>query len=178
MPENPLSLAASPPIHPDGLIPLSVSMSKARNPAPPEGAHRRPFLGASSLIGTHPNPTYETGMMHFAQFWQWAPSTRRRGSHLDGVILLPGVLVPPASAALFVGRQAGRAGKAEQEPRGRNDDMWAEYCEGALRAGASYCSDRVMGFVKLQWACLLDHPGLLLRNTTWQGREPDRVSLA
>lgn len=43
--------------------------------------------------------------------------------------------------------------------------MWAEYCEGALRAGASYCLIRVMCFVKLQWACLLDHQDLLLRNT-------------
>lgn len=89
-----------------------------------------------------------------------APSTRRRGSHLDGVILLLVVLGPPASAALFVGRQRGgqgRAGQADQEPTGRNDDMWAEYCEGALCARRIVCcSDRVMGFVKLQWAhCLI-----------------------
>lgn len=41
--------------------------------------------------------------------------------------------------------------------------MLAEYCEGALRAGASYCLIRVMGFIKLQWAPLLDHQGFLLR---------------
>lgn len=55
--------------------------------------------------------------------------------------------------------------------------MRAEYCEGALRAGASYCLIRVTGFVKLQWArCLIIR--VAAEKYTWKGREPDRVSLA
>lgn len=48
--------------------------------------------------------------------------------------------------------------------------MRAEYCEGALRAGASYCLIRVMGSDKVAVGALLDHQDvLLLRNTPGPG---------